>query len=1031
MKTRIIPIAGCFLTAFALSFSAPPRIAVSSDNPCTSLIPPALRGAKGQVEVVIKLDDAPLALAHAPNAKANHAWMSRAAQQAQLAKIKGSQDGLSAEAVSMGAVELARMSKALNAVVFRIDAARLPALANHPGVISIRPVNKYHLDLSETVPYIGAAAVQAAGVDGTGVKVAVIDTGVDYTHKNLGGPGTIAAYVAAYGTNADDPANTTLDGLFPTAKVVGGYDFVGEVWPNGDLAPDPDPIDFNGHGTHVADIIAGKSLDGTHKGVAPGASLYAIRACSSLSSACSGVALLQSMDFALDPNGDGDISDAVDVINMSLGSAYGQKEDDLSEASANAVRLGVVVVAAAGNDGDKPYVISSPGSTPEVIAVAETQVPSAQDYPLMINSPSNIAGAYPNTTTVDWAPVGAGCTGNAAWVGTGCDGDAYLDDPTNKVALIDRGTCAVSLKVDRAAKAGAIGVLIAMADDSDPISFSYGGGDTFVPTLVVPKSVGDLIKANLGAPVNVTLSTNGGISLVRSIVNSSARGPSVSYNAIKPDIGAPGASVSAEVGTGDGQTAFGGTSGATPMISGSAALLLQAYPNRSPFEIKSLLMNNAETDIQINPALQPGVLAPITRIGAGEVRVNRAYNSTTAAWDADDLTGSLSFGYVAASDDTALEKTVIVRNYSNKKRIYSITCQFRYANDAAIGAVSVQAPAFVSVPANGSAQFDVRLKIGAAKLPTWDINGGELGGTGSILQDVEFDGYLYIADAKDTVHLAWQVLPHKAAAVTADFSNGNGNGQKVARKDSHKKDAPWLTLNNKNGATDGGVEIFSLTGVSPKIKKKFLPGPGDAFAVIDLRYVGVRLVDLGGEPGVQFAINTSGDRAHPNYPALFDIAIDSDLDGQVDHEVFNQEIGGFAATGQNAVFTLDDTDTNAVAEPVFYTDADLDSANVILTAPLSMLGVSPGSQFSFSVYAVDDYFTGLVTDAIENMSYTLNTPAFAVDAGNSFVVPAGAKGGLSVSAIPGGTTASPSQTGLLLLYRDSKPQAEADVIKLK
>jgi subtilisin family serine protease len=1021
MKTRIIPIAACLLAALSLSFAASPRIvagtSVRAVDPCAPLIAPALRGAKGQVEIVVKLDDAPLALAHAPNAKISKSWMSKAAQQAQLAKIQSKHDALSAKAVSLGGVELARMNKALNAVVFRIDASQLAALANHPGVTSIRPVNNYHLDLSETVPYIGASAVQAAGVDGTGVNVAVIDTGVDYTHKNLGGPGTIAAYTAAFGTNTDDPANTKLDGLFPTAKVVGGYDFVGEVWPDGDLAPDPDPIDFNGHGTHVADIIAGKSLDGRHKGVAPGASIYAIRACSSVSPACSGVALLQAMDFALDPNRDGDISDAVDVVNMSLGSAYGQKEDDLSEASANAVRLGVIVVAAAGNDGDKPYVVSSPGSTPEVIAVAETQVPSAKGYPLIINSPSNIAGAYRKTETVGWAPIGAGFTGDVVWVGRGCDGDTYLGNPSGKVALIDRGACAVSLKVDRAAKAGAIGVLLAMADDSDPISFSYGGGDTFVPTLIIPRAVGDLIKANLGAPVNVTVSPSNAVPLLMSMVGSSARGPSVSYNAIKPDIGAPGASVSAEVGTGDGETAFGGTSGATPMISGSAALLHQAFPNRSPFEIKSLLMNNAETGIEINPALQPGVLAPITRIGGGEVRVNRAYKSTTAAWDKNDLTGSLSFGYQPLSSDANLVHTVVVRNYGNTKRTYKISSQFRYADDAASGAVTVQVPSTISVPANGSAQFDVHLIIDARALPTWNINGGSLGGSGPLLQGIEFDGYIHIADATDDVHLAWQVLPHKAAAITSQFKPSKMGGT--------------LTLDNRNGATDGGIEVFSLTGQSSAIKKKFLPQPGDAFAVIDLQSVGVRLIDLGGEPGIQFAINTRGDRAHPNYPALFDVAIDSDGDGVIDHEVFNQEIGGFAATGQNGVFTFDDTDTNAVPEPVFYTDADLESANVILTAPLSLLGVAPGRQFTFSVYAVDDYFTGLVTDAIENMSYTLDTPAFSIDNGSSFILPTGTKGSVSVHAASGGATASPSQTGLLLLYRDSKPKAEADVIKLK
>ena len=123
-----------------------------------------------------------------------------------------------------------------------------------------------------------------------------LDSGVDYTHRNLGGPGTAAAYADAYGVNGADPRNTTRDGLFPTDKVIEGFDFVGEAWPNGPLAPDPDPIDFDGHGTHVADIIAGRSLDGLHKGVAPGASVLALKVCSSVSTSCSGIALLQAMD---------------------------------------------------------------------------------------------------------------------------------------------------------------------------------------------------------------------------------------------------------------------------------------------------------------------------------------------------------------------------------------------------------------------------------------------------------------------------------------------------------------------------------------------------------------------------------------------------------------------------------------------------------------------------------------------------------------------------------------------------------------
>ncbi|PYS49127.1 MAG: hypothetical protein DMG13_24110 [Acidobacteria bacterium] len=161
-----------------------------------------------------------------------------------------------------------------------------------------------------------------------------------------------------------------------------------------------------------------------------------------------------------------------------------------------------------------------------------------------------------------------------------------------------------------------------------------------------------------------------------SMATSSARGPSYSFNSIKPDIGAPGASVSAEAGTGTGQTSFGGTSGATPMVSGSAALLIQAHPSSSPLEIKARLMNTAETNIQTNPVTQPGVLAPITRIGSGEVRVNRAFATTTAAWEANDLTPSISFAYDAVSTSKVFNKNVEVHNYGSSRRTYSITSRW-------------------------------------------------------------------------------------------------------------------------------------------------------------------------------------------------------------------------------------------------------------------------------------------------------------------------------------------------------------------
>lgn len=992
---------------------------------------------EGEVQIVVRLKDAPLAVANGSNNKRLGGRLTPDQQRAYLSQLKQQQDALMGQIAALGGRELARVSKAHNALMVAIDASSVSALKKIPGVAAIRPVLNYELALTETVPYISAASVQAAGLTGAGIKVAVLDTGIDYTHRNLGGPGTEAAYMAAYGISSSDPKNTTRDGLFPTAKVVEGFDFVGEVWPSGPLAFDHDPIDFEGHGTHVADIIGGLSTDGLHKGVAPGAALLAIKTCSAVSSACSGIALLLGMDFAVDPNGDGEISDAVDVINMSLGQDYGQREDDLSQAAANATHAGILVVAAAGNAGDRPYITGSPATTPQVLSVAQTQVPSAMVQQLKINSPAAIAGLYPNTATVSWAPIGAGFTGNVAWVGRGCPAgsispgspaDPYLDNPAGKVALIDRGACNISPKVERAAQAGAIGVLLAQNVAGDATSFGYGGGAMFVPTLVITQSVGTAIKTNLLAPVNVTVSSAFVIPLVGSMVSSSSRGPGYSYNTIKPDIGAPGASVSAVAGSGSDEEPFGGTSGATPMVAGSAALVLQALELEgimaSPTEVKARLMNTAETNIFINPAAQPGVLAPIARIGGGEVRVGKAVSAWTAAWDAGDPASvGLSLGFHRLIGMNQAKKKVLVRNYSATTRTYSVVPSFRYANDAAGGAVTLSAPHSITVPANGSSTFVLTATVNANLLPPWNLNGGSLGGRGDLLQGLEFDGYVTLSDPYDTIRLPWHILPYKAASVRPAATNVTLSGGTGS-----------LALTNAGGAVAGPVSVFSLTGTSPQLPAATLPRPGDNFAIIDLKSVGARVVNIGTSPswsgnlGVQFAINTYGQRAHPNYPAEFDVFIDINRDGIDDFALFTAEFGGFGASGQNLVAVFNFT-TSAVSA-FFFTDVDLNSANSILTAPLSAVGLTPSTQFDFTVVGFDNYFTGVVTDVIPTMTYRLDTPRFTGTGVPASGVPVNGSSTLSISEVPGGAAQSPSQTGLLLMYRNARTGVEADAVTI-
>lgn len=961
-----------------------------------------LAQATGMVDVVVQLADDPVAVA-AGKTSSSGKTMSAAGQSSYKTSLGARQTSVMGQIAGLGGVEQARVSVALNAVIVSIPAENILAVSRLPGVKSVRPVGNYEKDLAETVPYIGAAAVQAAGYDGTGVVVAVLDSGIDYMHYNLGGSGDVAEY------DANDP--TIIEpGTFPTVKVIGGYDFVGEDWPTyGDRTEDPDPIDMgpgSGHGTHVADIIGGRSNDGLHVGVAPGVSFYAVKVCSSVSTSCNGVALLLGMDFALDPNGDGNISDHVDVVNMSLGSGYGQKEDDLSLASANAVKAGVVVVTSAGNSANRPYIAGSPSTTPEVISVAQTEVPSAVAYPLVITSPANIAGVYPNTATVDWAPIGAGITGEVVYVGRACPGDTLLADPTGKVALVDRGTCSISLKVDVAAKAGATGVLLGLIASGDAVSFSFGGGDMMVPMLVIIKPYADMIKANIAAPVVVDIRAENGLPMVGSIVGSSSRGPSYSYQQIKPDIGAPGGSLSAEVGTGNGQTAFSGTSGAAPMVSGAAALVLDARPKLTPLEVKALLVQTAETNIQTNPAMAPGVLAPITRIGGGEVRVDRAVAAMTIAGDWDAKLTNLSYGYHPVIGTKLFSKKLVVYNYSNKPRTYKIDPQFRYADDAASGAVQIIAPKTVTVPAKGYKIVMISLKVYASKLNEWALYGGSTGGNGPDLEVNEYDGYINISDKLESIHVPWHILPHKSANVVVTPLKLTLSGKTKPVK-----------LTNALGATDGWVEVFSWTGSSPKIPSSELPGPGDNFAVIDLRSVGVRAVQTGATSyGVQFAISTYGIRSHPAYPAEFDVYIDTNRDGTDDFVVYNAENGTFASTGQ-VVVNVVNLATGA-GGAYYYIDAQMDSGNVILTAPLAAMGMDLTTQFDFSVYAFDNYFTGSLTDSIEGMTHTLGTPKFTADFDEVVVAPNKSES-IMVSAVPGGDVASPSDKGLLFMFYDA------------
>jgi minor extracellular serine protease Vpr len=352
------------MTALAVApeFRSPQPLGMGDIDP--QVLPNALDDSR-PVTVMLEMRGDPVAVA---SSKAGRE-LSRAERSRIKADLKGRQDAIRGQINANGGVVLAQVQSAYNGVKVRISRADVAALASLPNVVAIRGVQEFTPGNSTSVPYLGVPAVwQGQGLTGDAIKVAIIDTGLDYTHANFGGAGTVEAYEAA------EASDTTIGdagdlGQFGASapKVKGGWDFVGDDYDasadDGDPAlipqPDPDPLDCNGHGSHVGGSAAGfgvladgSTYDGaydesTHEndflvgpGVAPEAHLYALRVFGCLGSTN---VTTEAIDWAVEND--------MDVINMSLGSPFGRRTDPTAVAATNAAASGVIVVTSAGNSG--------------------------------------------------------------------------------------------------------------------------------------------------------------------------------------------------------------------------------------------------------------------------------------------------------------------------------------------------------------------------------------------------------------------------------------------------------------------------------------------------------------------------------------------------------------------------------------------------------------------------------------------------------------------------------------------------------
>lgn len=657
--------------------------------------------------------------------------------------------------------------------------ATLKALKLNPNVARILPLRDFDLHVADVNDYIKAASVNESGNTAAGQKVAVLDTGIDYTHKIFGGEGTVEAYEAAQA----DPAAVA----WPQGQVVGGYDY---------MRDDADPIendqDFPGsddgytsHGTSVSHSVTG---------IAPDVELLVYSVCGG---GCPYAAQANALEAAMDPNGDGDLSDRADVINMSLGGEFGDTytEDGTQYLIQRAVRLGTNMVISAGNDGDHPFRIGGPSTTPNALSVGAMTHPTLEEA----NTTAMMAGADVVIQPASFGPQGvfegSMVLGEIVYPGDvvetedvneaeGCDGDDGEGNATNpyagmdftgKTVLIDRGSCAFTEKVLNAQELGAEYVLIANhTDDGTPAPM--GGFDeavtirSFGVTFADGAAIKDAIKAASTDTLDIKVEM---VQVAGAVAGFSSRGPSMD-GLLKPEITAPGTSIMvAATGTQDQLAPATGTSFSGPITAGAVALVREARPELSAHEVKAILMNTADLNVTVDPvSLNPdSPLAPISLIGAGLVDVEKAIASPTVAMvhhpEFDTKQAALSFGFDELSEVTSYTKTVEVNNHSDEDRMYELSIDARYANDEETGALSWDYPSELKVPANSSVEFDVTVTIDPALLPEWmlenPLSAGELVPRADALTLAEFDGALVFNDlfasGTNNLQVVYHVLP--------------------------------------------------------------------------------------------------------------------------------------------------------------------------------------------------------------------------------------------------------------------------------
>jgi subtilisin family serine protease len=721
-----------------------------------------------------------------------------------------------------------------------------------------------------SVQFIGADVAQKNGIDGRGIRIGIIDTGIDYTHAMLGGHGDPAEYAAI---KPDQPTP-----LFPNDKVIGGIDLVGtkydaasELPDNYIPHPDGNPLDEAGHGSHVAGTVAGIG-DGvnTYTGVAPAAKLYAIKVFGKEGSTSDAV-VIAGLEYAADPNGDLNPDDQLDVVNLSLGGDYGTPHILYAEAVKNLSNAGTAVVCAAGNSGPQDNIVGAPGTSAEALSVAASIDGAPVNWRFSASQLTFPDGKTLVVKDVEGSltkPVAQsdGVQGKLVFIGLA---DKPLQDPLKSqlkgnVALILRGGVTFAVKLQTAADAGAIGAVVINNAPGEPIAMG-GDGSVNIPGIMISQDDGQTVQSAMqNGDVQIIFKTSQIIEQperIDTITSFSSKGPRSEDDLIKPEIAAPGSQIlSAAMGKGTLGVRFDGTSMATPHMTGVIALMMQAHPDLSVAELKSLVMNNAKV---LSDATK--IVYPISVQGAGRVQVLNALAAKAIA------TPSLSLGLIQSSAPVTVHKLVQVTNLASEPQTFQVT----YQNSAFL---TIRGPSQIDVGPNSSTQFEVMFTISG-------LNPQALA--------EEIDGRVTLKSATDTIEIPALAMRTEISSIVA---------QAIQKATSVTN----VTLSNV-GLTEGEALPFNLLGLG---KPKQASGPSNNWKSKScaLKSAGYRIVNVPNQnkaqvPMLQFAFELFDPLTTWNYCEL-NVQFDVDGDGTPDYELAGVAASNVAAGSSGYISLL-------------------------------------------------------------------------------------------------------------------------------